>query len=58
MKAFKTFFFGRFLTIIDFEFLLQKIENMPMTLSIEEQKVQNSIMRLNERLNSKLNDFI
>ena len=58
MKAFKTFFFGRFLTIIDFKFLLQKIENMPMTLSIEEQKVQNSIMRLNERLNGKLNDFI
>lgn len=31
-----------------------QLENMPVSLSIEEQNVKNSILRLNERLNGKL----
>ena len=33
------------------------IETIPVNLSIEEQNVKNSIMRLNEKLNSKNNFF-
>jgi hypothetical protein len=39
------------ITINDF------LESIPVSISVEEQNVKNSIMRLNERLNSNLQLF-